>query len=239
MVPLVARAREAEKIGKTVERSTATVNEVVRILIENGYFSKDLGSMPLWRYANNKKGMSLTGSQPNQVTQSGLPTGDEDLGNGEDHSSPNGEDGKTEGFSGAFPGISQEVSDRFTAQQREIEGLKRVMDTRFDELKELMTGGRTVTVVNPQSVSGAEEAAGNPVDNPVDGSQVDDPQEEETSMEDRLMRAKVVSLKEKQGWNTSETLEVLLTAYQIFVVNNGREDRFTAAVKTAMKGDRA
>jgi len=48
-----------------------------------------------------------------------------------------------------------------------------------------------------------------------------------------------VSLKEKQGWNTSETLEVLLTTYQIFVVNNGREDRFTAAVKTAMKGDRA
>jgi len=32
-----------------------------------------------------------------------------------------------------------------------------------------------------------------------------------------------------------EALEVLLTAYQIYVVRNGREDRFTEAVKTAMK----
>ena len=48
-----------------------------------------------------------------------------------------------------------------------------------------------------------------------------------------------MSLKEKQGWNTSETLEVLLTTYQIFVANNGREDRFTETVKTAMKGGKA
>ena len=136
--------KEAEKIGKTVGRSASTVGKVVRILIENCHFSKELGSMPLWRYTNNKKGMSLTGPQREQVPPSGLLTGEEDLGNGEDHSSPNGDNGKTEGFSGAFPGIYQEVSDRFTAQQREIEGLKRVRDTRFDELKEIMTGGRTV-----------------------------------------------------------------------------------------------
>jgi len=195
--PAKPTTREAEKIGKAVERSTATVNEVVRILIENGYFSKDLGIMPLYRYVNKKSGLSLTSLQSNQVIQVGDLTGDEDpeedendLENGEDYRSSNRDAEKSERFSGVFPGISDDVSDRFTAQQREIEKLKRVMDTRFDELKELMTGGRTVTDVNPQSVSGAEEAAGNPVDNPEDGSQVDDPQEEETSMEDRLMRAR-------------------------------------------------
>ena len=107
--------------------------------------------MPLYRYNNKRAGLSFTGSQVKQAGQTGGLTDLEDLKKDEDDlekeevfSSSNNPNENSGRFSGAFPGITQEVSDRFTAQQREIEGLKRVMDTRFDELKEIMTGGRTV-----------------------------------------------------------------------------------------------
>ena len=134
--PTKPTTREAERIGKSVKRSTATANEVVRILIENGYFSKDLGSMPLYRYTNKKAGLSLIGPQPTQSDHVDDLTGDEDLEKGEDDlrkdeddKSSNGDAEESNKFTGPFPGVPQEVSDLLATQQREIEGIQRTMDT--------------------------------------------------------------------------------------------------------------
>lgn len=184
--PTKPTTREAERIGKSVKRSTATANEVVRILIENGYFSKDLGSMPLYRYTNKKAGLSLIGPQPaqpdhvNDLTgKEDTETGEEDLKKDEDDKPSNGDAEESNGFTGPFPGVPQEVSDLLATQQKEIEGLQRTMDTKFDELKELVTRGRTHGLsVKPE---------GDNPSNPTEAIQTDNPgpaqQEEQTTVE--------------------------------------------------------
>ena len=70
--PTKPTTREAENIGTAVKRSPATVNGAVRILIENAYFSKDLGSMPYTGIITIGRGYLLqvhsSISQLNQMT---------------------------------------------------------------------------------------------------------------------------------------------------------------------------
>jgi len=56
-------------------------------------------------------------------------------------------------FVGPLPGVGRDFDDRLTAQQQEIKGLQRTMDTKFDELKEVVTRGRTHALsVTPENV---------------------------------------------------------------------------------------
>jgi hypothetical protein len=51
--------------------------------------------------------------------------------------SPEGNDTRNKRFVGHLPGVGRDFDDRLTAQQKEIKGLQRTMDTKFDELKEI------------------------------------------------------------------------------------------------------
>ena len=54
---------EQEKLGHSVERSRNTVYKVLTKLCENGLFSKDTGSVPLYRYTEKIR-LSAVGVEP-------------------------------------------------------------------------------------------------------------------------------------------------------------------------------
>ena len=164
--------KEQTKIGEAVGRKRTTVNEVILELTKQGYFSPDLGSMPLWRYTNQKAGLSLKSTREEPLSPVEEPKGplapsDEPIEVVPDESvneTGKGE-GPPDGFVGPVPGVGKKFDDRLTAQEQELKGIRRTMDTKFEELTELITKDRTHAL----SVAPVEEEhEGNPSANPSD-----------------------------------------------------------------------